>query len=74
MIELVPDGLCFSFPEVHPDAALKVTFERTFRIPDDERTYPAGTRRQDEAGDLQRNIRYRGLGTGCFKPMRRPPR
>lgn len=39
MIELVSNGLRFSFPEVHPDAALNVTFERTFRIPDDERMY-----------------------------------
>jgi hypothetical protein len=40
MIELVDDTLVFSFPEVHPDATLRVTFQRTLRIPDDGRTYP----------------------------------
>jgi len=40
MIELKSDGLVFSFPEVHPDATLKVEFQRTLRIPDDGRDYP----------------------------------
>ena len=40
MIELKSDGLVFSFPEVHPDATLRVEFERTLRIPDDGRDYP----------------------------------
>lgn len=40
MIELVNDGLLFSFPEVHRSARLRVTFQRTLRIPDDDRTYP----------------------------------
>lgn len=40
MIELKHDGLIFSFPEVHPDARLQVTFQRTLRIPDDDGTYP----------------------------------
>ena len=40
MIELVNDGLLFSFPEVHAAARLRVTFQRTLRIPDDDRTYP----------------------------------
>jgi len=40
MIELKKDTLVFSFPEVHPDAVLRVSFQRTFRIPDDGKNYP----------------------------------
>ncbi|MGD2218258.1 MAG: hypothetical protein PVJ64_15980 [Gemmatimonadales bacterium] len=40
MIELQNDTLVFSFPEVHPDAVLRVAFQRTFRIPDDGKKYP----------------------------------
>ncbi len=40
MIELDNDRLIFSFPEVHPDARLTVTFKRTLRIPDDGTDYP----------------------------------
>jgi hypothetical protein len=40
MIELKDERLIFSFPDVHPSATLEVTFQRTLRIPDDERTYP----------------------------------
>jgi hypothetical protein len=40
MIELKSDSLRFSFPDVHPDAALEINFQRTFRIPDDGKTYP----------------------------------
>jgi hypothetical protein len=40
MIELRQDALVFSFPEVHPDAVLKVEFQRTLRIPDDGCDYP----------------------------------
>src|SRR5262249_57602917 len=40
MIELKHDRLLFSFPEVHPDAKLEIGFQRTFRIPDDGKTYP----------------------------------
>ena len=40
MIELDGDALVFSFPDVHPQAHLRVTFQRTLRIPDDGRTYP----------------------------------
>lgn len=39
MIELRQDTLVFSFPEVHPDATLRVSFQRTLRIPDDDRDY-----------------------------------
>ncbi len=40
MIELHNDSLRVSFPEVHRDAVLDVTFHRTLRIPDDDRDYP----------------------------------
>ncbi|MGD2154185.1 MAG: hypothetical protein PVG79_13015 [Gemmatimonadales bacterium] len=40
MIELKEDTLVFSFPEVHPDAVLRIAFQRTFRIPDDGKNYP----------------------------------
>jgi hypothetical protein len=40
MIELDADQLVFSFPDVHPDAILRINFQRTLRIPDDGRTYP----------------------------------
>ncbi len=40
MIELTDDRLRFSFPDVHPEAHLDIVFQRTLRIPDDDRTYP----------------------------------
>ena len=40
MIELHDNRLVFRFPEVHEDAALTVNFQRTLRIPDDNREYP----------------------------------
>ena len=40
MIEVKRDRLVFSFPEVHPEARLSIAFERTLRIPDDDRDYP----------------------------------
>jgi hypothetical protein len=40
MITLTNDStLSFSFPEVHKDAVLGITFQRTLRIPDDGRTH-----------------------------------
>ena len=39
MIELRDDHLVFRFPEVHEDAVLEVGFQRTLRIPDDNREY-----------------------------------
>jgi hypothetical protein len=35
MIELRDDSLIFSFPEIHPEARLRIEFQRTLRIPDD---------------------------------------
>ena len=40
MIELKHSQLVFSFPEVHSKASLTIGFQRTLRIPDDNRTYP----------------------------------
>ena len=40
MIELLNNRLVFSFPEVHPEARLTIDFQRTLRIPDDDRSYP----------------------------------
>ena len=40
MIELKRHTLRVSFPEVHRDATLDIEFQRTLRIPDDDRTYP----------------------------------
>jgi hypothetical protein len=40
MLELQNNQLIFSFPEVHPKAVLKVEFQRTLRIPDDDKNYP----------------------------------
>lgn len=39
MLELSRDKLVFSFPEVHEDAVCSVSFQRTLRIPDDNREY-----------------------------------
>ena len=39
MIELQHGGLSFRFPEVHAGAACKLEFQRTLRIPDDNRVY-----------------------------------
>jgi hypothetical protein len=40
MIELTNDSLNFSFPEVHAEAECRIEFQRTLRIPDDNREYP----------------------------------
>ena len=40
MITLEHDLLTFRFPEVHPDAACSIDFQRTLRIPDDGSDYP----------------------------------
>ena len=40
MIELMNNQLTFRFPEVHKKAACSIDFQRTLRIPDDNREYP----------------------------------
>lgn len=39
MLELKRDNLIFSFPELHKDATCRVGFQRTLRIPDDNREH-----------------------------------
>ena len=39
MIELKNNSLIFSFKNVHPDAGLSIQFQRTPRVPDDNRDY-----------------------------------
>ena len=40
MIELIDNGLNLQFPDVHSKARCKIDFQRTLRIPDDNRDYP----------------------------------
>ena len=40
MIELMNNQLTFRFPEVHKKAVCSIDFQRTLRIPDDNREYP----------------------------------
>ena len=40
MLTANQDTLHFSFPEVHPDAQVTIEFQRTLRIPDDDKNYP----------------------------------
>ena len=40
MIELLNNALVFRFPEVHSEATCTIDFQRTLRIPDDNREYP----------------------------------
>ena len=40
MIELLNDQLIFRFPEIHKNAVCGIDFQRTLRIPDDNREYP----------------------------------
>lgn len=39
MIEMKNNSLIFQFPEIHPSASVDINFQRTLRIPDDDRTY-----------------------------------
>ena len=39
MIELTQDSLNFTFPDVHPSARLSINFQRTLRIPDDDKIH-----------------------------------
>jgi hypothetical protein len=40
MVVLDRNQLIFRFPEIHPEAECRVHFQRTLRIPDDDREYP----------------------------------
>lgn len=39
MLELIDKMLEFSFPDIHPEAKMSISFERTLRIPDDGKQY-----------------------------------
>ncbi len=74
MIELLNNALVFRFPEVHPEARCSIDFQRTLRIPDDNREYalPPGLGRfpaehvDDHAGEVPADWRRHG---GIFIPM-----
>ena len=74
MIELRRDSLIFRFPEVHKDAECRISFQRTLRIPDDNREYslPPGLGRfplnlvDDYADTVPETWMSRG---GVFLPM-----
>ena len=74
MIELRDDRLNFSFPDVHPAARCSVGFQRTLRIPDDNREHylPPGLGNfplrhvDDDAARLPAAWQKRG---GVFLPM-----
>jgi hypothetical protein len=73
MIELRHDRLVISLPEVHKRAEMRIDFQRTLRIPDDDGEYPlpaglgrfpvnhvddyAALRREDRGGQDQRRDR-----------------
>ena len=38
-VGLQGSDLIFEFPDIHPDAVLRIGFHRTLRIPDDDGTY-----------------------------------
>ena len=73
-IELRNNQLIFRFPDVHEDAELKIEFQRTLRIPDDNRSYhlPPGLgkfplyRVDDYPDNLPANWEEHG---GVFLPM-----
>ena len=74
MIELLNNELTFRFPEVHKRAECSIDFQRTLRIPDDNREYtlPPGLGRfpiqhvDDYAENLSESWRRHG---GVFIPM-----
>ena len=74
MIELKRDQLIFRFPEVHKDAECRISFQRTLRIPDDNRAYslPPGLGRfplnlvDDHADSVPATWNAHG---GVFLPM-----
>ena len=74
MIELLNNQLTFRFPEVHKKAVCHIDFQRTLRIPDDNRAYPLPpglgsfpvAHVDDFADKLPENWRKHG---GIFIPM-----
>jgi len=74
MLTLQQDRLSVRFPEIHPDAVCHIEFQRTLRIPDDNRTHqlPPGlgcfplAHVDDHAARLPESWHKRG---GVFLPM-----
>lgn len=74
MLTLEQDRLTIRFPEIHPDAVCHIDFQRTLRIPDDNRTHslPPGLGRfplahvDDHSAKLPAAWQKRG---GVFLPM-----
>jgi len=74
MLTMTQDRLTIRFPEIHPDAVCHIEFQRTLRIPDDNRTHdlPPGLGRfplahvDDFADRLPAAWHKRG---GVFLPM-----
>ena len=74
MLELKHDTLLFTFPAVHKDAVCQIDFQRTLRIPDDNRAYalPPGLGRfpiehtEDHASRLPAKWKEHG---GVLLPM-----
>ena len=74
MVELNGDELVFRFPDVHTAAVCRIGFQRTLRIPDDNRDYPLPPglglfplRRVDDHPD--RAPDGWGRHGGVFRPM-----
>lgn len=74
MIELCNNSLTFRFPEVHKKAECHIDFQRTLRIPDDNREYPLppgmGRFPMEHVDDFAENLpeTWRTHG-GVFIPM-----
>jgi hypothetical protein len=74
MITLEKDRLVFRFPELHRDAVCSMKFQRTLRIPDDEKDYPLPPglgsfplrHLDDFAGEVPASLLARG---GVIMPM-----
>lgn len=73
MIELNSDELVFAFPDVHPQANLRIGFQRTLRIPDDDNTYPLppglGTFPLRHVDDFAQTVPVKWLKRGVLLPM-----
>lgn len=74
MIEINGNDLVFSFPNVHQCARLNISFQRTLRIPDDDRSYhlPPGLGRFPlvHTDDYEKNVPEKWLQHGgVIMPM-----
>ena len=69
-IELKDDQLIFRFPGVHSDAELAIDFQRTLRIPDDNRAYDLPPGLGSLVDDYPDNMPDRWIRNGgVFLPM-----